>query len=219
MRPMGKPKPGFEERFDQIFRILQGKEKDDRSFMDKLFGRKAIDKQALLQEWFAIQIPSYETIKAPRVGRDAEADEWIRNQYEQTDKAMSEADFIKQHEDFYVIELAKEPDGVPMYISFQQDENVFRGKFMEDCEDIIGKKLVGEAWDTKSAAETLDYGVRLMEAADRVALKHNLQYLKTQRNVPDTEPESMESKLHIVYSLASWLLFYGKNGHGYEADF
>ena len=114
---------------------------------------------------------------------------------------------------------AKEKDGVPVYISFQQDANVFRGQFMQYCTDLIGEDLVNEAWETKLADATLDYGQRLMNAADRIANEYNLQYLKDQRLPPETDEDSLESKLHIVYSLAKWLIFYGKNGHGYEADF
>ncbi|WP_117601806.1 hypothetical protein [Flavipsychrobacter stenotrophus] len=90
---------------------------------------------------------------------------------------------------------------------------------MKDCVDLIGKELVYEAWDTKMADETLDYGNRLWEVADKIANNNNLQYLKTQREPPDTGEDTIEWKLHIVYSLAKWLIFYGKNGHGYEADF
>ena len=72
---------------------------------------------------------------------------------------------------------------------------------------------------TKLADETLDYGNRLMSAADKLAKEKNLEYLKIQRLPPDTDEDSIESKLHIVFSLAKWLIFYGKNGHGYEADF
>jgi hypothetical protein len=32
---------------------------------------------------------------------------------------------------------------------------------------------------------------------------------------PDKDEDSIESQLHIVFSLAKWLIFYGKNGHGY----
>lgn len=100
-----------------------------------------------------------------------------------------------------------------------QDENVFRGQFLADCVDIIGEDLVNEAWGTKLADDTLDYGNRLMSVADKLAKEKNLEYLKAQRLPPDTDEGSIESKLHIVFSLAKWLIFYGKNGHGYEADF
>ncbi|MFN0202573.1 MAG: hypothetical protein ACKVTZ_13700 [Bacteroidia bacterium] len=219
MRPMGKPKPGFEKRYLEIFEMVSQDKIPQQTFLDKLRGKKHATKDELLKEWFDGQITTYETIKAPRVGRDDEANEWIKNKYLETDKSVSELEFLNQHDGYYVIELAKERDGVPMYISLEQDRNVFRGKFMEDCIDLIGEDLVNEAWETKLADATLDYGERLLNIANKIASENNLQYLKDQVNPPESEEDSIESKLHIVFSLARWLIFYGKNGNGYEADF
>jgi hypothetical protein len=219
MRPMGKPKLGFEKRFVEIFEMVTKEKIPQPSFFDKLKGKKYPTKDELLQEWFANQIPTYETIKAPRVGRDKEADEWMRSKYEELEQKPSLEQFLKEHESYYVIELPKEQDGVPVYIAMGQDENVFRGQFLQDSIDLIGEDLVNEAWETKQADEALDYGNRLMEVADRLAKEHGLEYLKTQRLPPDTDEDTIESKLHIVYALSKCLIFYGKNGHGYEADF
>ncbi|AWK02861.1 hypothetical protein HYN56_00980 [Flavobacterium crocinum] len=220
MRPLGKPKPGFENRFKQIMHIIQGKEKQELSFFDKLKGKKVLSKEELLEEWFENQIQSYETIKAPRVGYDQIANDWIRERYNESDKELSEEDFLKEYNGFYVIELSKEPDAVPIYRAMGQDENVFRGQFLSDCVDVIGEDLVNEAWDTKFADEALDYGNRLMEKALKIARENNLEYLKNEKYPPENADEtSIESKLHIAFSLAKWLIFYGKNGHGYEADF
>ena len=219
MRPMGKPKPGFEKRFVDIFEMLTKNNFPEPSFLDKLKGIKYPTKDELLQEWLANQIQTYETIKAPRVGQDKEADEWIINKYNELEEKPPLEQFLKSYEGYYVIELAKEQDGVPVYIALKQDENVFRGEFLRDCEDIIGEDLMSEAWNTKMANETLKYGNRLMEVADKLAKEHSLEYLKSQRLPPDTDEDTIESKLHILFSLAKWLIFYGKNGHGYEADF
>lgn len=219
MRPMGKPKPGFEKRFVDIFEMLTKNNFPQPSLLDKIKARKYPTKDELLQEWLTNQIPTYETIKAPRVGQDKEADEWIRNKYDELEDKPPLDQFLKDYEGYYVIELAKEQDGVPVYISLQQDENVFRGEFLRDCEDLLGEELMSDAWNTKMADEALEYGNRLMDKADKLAKQHNLEYLKSQRIPPETNEDSIESKLHIVYSLAKWLVFYGKNGHGYEADF
>jgi hypothetical protein len=219
MRPLGKPKPGLEKRFAEVFQMISTNKIPEPSFWDKLKGKKTPTKDELLKEWFDIQIDSYETIKAPRVGRDAEADLWLKGRYEELDNKPKYDEFLQEHQGYYVIRLAKERDGLPCYVSFGQDENVFRGQFLADCMDLIGEELVAEAWKTKLAAETLDYGQRLMQKADEIAQEKKLAYLKNQDSPPDGEPESIESKLHIVYSLAKWLVFYGKNGHGYEADF
>jgi alpha-L-fucosidase len=218
-RPMGKPKAGFEERFKQIFLILTDKEKQEIGFLDKLKGKKVKSKDELLAEWFEISDKTYETIKAPRVGRDKIADDWINEKYQETDKSISREEFIKEYEGYFVIELAEELDGVPVYIAMGQDENVFRGQFLKDCEDLIGEDLLNEGWGTKFADETLEYGKQLMTIADKVASENNILYLKEQRIPPDTDEESLESKIHILYAAAKWLIFYGKNGHGFEADF
>lgn len=219
MRPMGKPKPGFEERFIKIFEMLIKNNFPKPSFFDKLKGIKYPTKDELLQEWLENQIQTYETIKAPRVGRDKEAYDWIIDKYHELNEKPPLDQFLNDFEGYYVIELAKEQDGVPVYISLEQDANVFRGEFLRDCEDILGEDLMNEAWNTKMANETLEYGNSIMEIADKLAKQHNLEYLKSQRNPPDTDEDTLESKLHILFSLAKWLIFYGKNGHGYEADF
>lgn len=217
-RPIGKPKPRFEKRFNQLFSLIQGKEKIKVSFIDKILGKGKSNREKLLQEWFSIQIPSYETIKAPRVGRDPAADEWLKNEYEKSKKTSSFEDFAKEFEEYYVIELAEEVDGVPPYISLAQDRNVFRGQFLADCEDLIGKDLLYEAWETKLADDTLKYGQQLLAIADKIAEANEMQYLKEQRTPPEVS-KSLESKLHILYAAGKWLTFYGKHGHGYEADY
>jgi hypothetical protein len=148
-RPMGKPKPGYEDRFNQIFRILEGSEKQI-----EVPGQQLPSREELLKEWFEIQIRSYETIKAPLVGRDPEANEWALELYNNSDKSKSQEEFLKELSGYYVIELARELDGVPVYISFGQDRNVFRGQFLAECEEILDISLLVEGWRTKAAKET-----------------------------------------------------------------
>jgi hypothetical protein len=65
MRPLGKPKKGFEKRFKEIFEMVESDNIPKPSFLDKLKGKKNPTKDQLIQEWFENQIPTYETIKAP----------------------------------------------------------------------------------------------------------------------------------------------------------
>ncbi len=219
MRPIGKPKKGFENRFKDIFEMINSDTIPKPSLMDKIRGKKYTTKEELIQEWFENQITTYETLKAPRVGRDKDAEQWIKQKHEELEEKPPYDEFLKEHQGFYVIPLAKEQDGVPCYIAFGQDENVFRGQLLTDCIDVIGEDLVNEAWGTKLADETLDYGNRLMNVADKIANENNLEYIKDLESPPEVDEDQIESKLHLVYSLAKWLTFYGKNGHGYEADF
>ena len=174
-----------------------------------------------MEEWFGLGIPSYETINAPQVGKDARADAWLRERYDAHDNP-DKPPFDEVYEDYrgyYVIELAPEQDSVPIYRAFGQDENVFRGQFLADCQELIGEDLLNEAWSNHLAEEAVDYAQRLIAAVAPAARQHGLEYLKDQYEAPEAEPESLESQLHIVYSLARWLMFYGSRGHGYEADF
>lgn len=219
MRPLGKPKSGFEREYNELFDKIQNYKSLKPSFFDKILGKKIPSREQLIKKWQSIQDAAYETIRAPRVGRDEEANNWVKEQYLLSDKTMSEEEFVKQYVGYYVIELSKELDGIPMYIAMHQDRHVFRGQFLTDCIDILGEPLVSEAWNTKSAEQTLDYGYRIEKAAEKIADANNLTYLKHQRMPPEVDENTLESKLHIAFSLARWLVFYGKNGHGYEADY
>ena len=209
MRPLSKPKAGQEKRFYELYSLI-------------LSENLAPDQQEqLLEEWFALGIPSYETIKAPQVGRDAQADVWLREQYEANDNPDKPPfdEVYQDYQGYYVIELAPEQDSVPVYRAFDQDENVFRGQFLADCQELIGEDLLNEAWSNHLAEEAVDYAQRLIAAVTPTAQQHRLEYQKDQYEPPEADPESLESQLHIVYSLARWLIFYGSRGHGYEADF
>ena len=209
MRPLSKPKAGKEQRFYELYSLIPSE------------NLSPDQREQLLEEWFALGIPSYETIKAPQVGRDAQADAWLREQYDADDNP-DKPPFDEVYQDYqgnYVIELAPEQDSVPVYRAFGQDENVFRGQFLADCQELIGEDLLNEAWSNHLAEESVDYAHRLIAAVTPAAQQHGLEYLKDQYEPPEAEPESLESQLHIVYSLARWLIFYGSRGHGYEADF
>ena len=209
MRPLNKPKAGQEKRFYELYDLILSENLSPNQ------------QEQLLEEWFALGIPSYETIKAPQVGRDAQADVWLREQYEANDNPDKPPfdEVYQDYQGYYVIELAPEQNSVPVYRAFGQDENVFRGQFLADCQELIGKDLLNEAWSNHLAEEAVDYAQRLIAAVASAARQHGLEYLKDQYEAPEAEPESLESQLHIVYSLARWLMFYGSRGHGYEADF
>ena len=209
MRPLSKPKAGKEQRFYELYSLIPSE------------NLSPDQREQLLEEWFALGIPSYETIKAPQVGRDAQADAWLREQYDADDNPDKPPfdEVYQDYQGYYVIELAPEQDSVPVYRAFGQDENVFRGQFLADCQELIGEDLLNEAWSNHLAEEAVDYAHRLIAAVTPTAQQHGLEYLKDQYEPPEAKPQSLESQLHIVYSLARWLIFYGSRGHGYEADF
>jgi len=170
MRPLSKPKAGKEQRFYELYSLIPSE------------NLSPDQREQLLEEWFALGIPSYETIKAPQVGRDAQADAWLREQYDADDNPDKPPfdEVYQDYQGYYVIELAPEQDSVPVYRAFGQDANVFRGQFLADCQDLISEDLLNEAWSNHLAEEAVDYAQRLLAAVTPIAQQHGLEYQKDQ---------------------------------------
>ena len=215
---MNRPKPGKEKEYEEIFLALQQEEKVP--FFKHLFGKKPKPREALLESFFDISIPAYETLNAPRVGFDDNASAWAKNKYEfREDKALALEEFIRQMYGYYVVELVAKHDGIPVYIAPHYEPHVFRAQFLKDCEQIIGKKMMETAYTSQLATGAIIFGKQLMSVANTYAAKNNVIYLKEQRLPPDFDENSVESKAHILFSAAKWLRWWGERGHGYEADF
>ena len=98
MRPMGKPKPGFEKRFVEIFEMVSQDKIPQPTYKDKLKGKKMPTKDELLQEWFDNQIQTYETIKAPRVEREKVAEEWIKAKDDELEEKAKLEKCLKEYD-------------------------------------------------------------------------------------------------------------------------
>ncbi|MEQ9090093.1 MAG: hypothetical protein RIE52_03340 [Balneola sp.] len=219
-KPMHKPKPGREQEYEDIFLTLTGKKKQDTSILGKLFGKKEKSQDELLETFFNISIEPYETLEAPRVGFDERATDWAKSKFEQrTDKDQTLEEFLESMDGYYVVDLVPDHDGIPMYITPNDERHIFRGQFLRDCETIIGEDMLEEAYTSQLAEGAMDFGQRIMKIADDYAMQHNVQSLKEQKEPPDADEESPESNAHIMFSAAKWLLWWGQKGHGYEADF
>jgi hypothetical protein len=46
------------------------------------------------------------------------------------------------------------------------DETSFRGAFLNDCQDVLNTALLKDAWNHKFPEQAVEYGKRLLEAAD-----------------------------------------------------
>jgi hypothetical protein len=219
-RPIDKPKPGFEAEYGELINLLLGKQKQQISFFDRLKGIKPKTIEQLRKRFFEITISPYVTLNAPIVGDDIEATKWAESKFEsRIDKSKTFEQFMESMKGFYAVDLVPENDGIPVYIAMHDECHIFRGQFLRDCEDIIGKDLYEEAYISKLSQETVDFGNRLMKVADEYSKKHNCEYLKAQRIIPDFDEDKPETKAHILFSAAKWLIWWGELGHGFEADF
>jgi len=207
----GCAKHGYEEEWRRLVK---------RSFADGELSKAEAER---FQE---ICIPGYERIGAPRVGHDSAANRWIL----ETRKAKTpedEAAVLKEFEGYYVVRLV-ECDGVPKYshggLYEGADETSFRGAFLNDCQDVLSKDLLNEAWNHKFPEEAVAYGKALLAAADAAqaagkAPKRRPTLLTRLRLAKEREPIAIEQQLDIVRAAGRWFIFWGERGHPVRAWF
>jgi len=134
---------------------------------------------------------------------------------------------LKKFEGYYVVRLVK-CDGVPQYsnggLYEGADETSFRGSFLNDCQDVLKKDLLNDAWNHKFPEAAITYGKALLAAADsteaagrtpkrRHTLLSRLGLAKTD------EPIAIAEQLDIVRSARRWFIFWGERGHPIRAWF
>lgn len=207
----GCAKPGHEQEWRRLLK---------RSFADEELSKAEI---ARFQE---ICIPGYERIGAPRVGYDSAANQWILEARKaKTPEETTAA--LKEFEGHYVVRLVK-CDGVPDYshggLYEGADETSFRGAFLNDCQDVLSKDLLNEAWNHKFPEEAVAYGKALLGAAEaaeaaRRAPKRRRSLLVRLGLAKERDLVAIEDQLEIVRAAGRWFVFWGERGHPIRAWF
>ena len=206
----GCAKPGHEQEWRQLLK---------RSFADE---ELSPSEKSRFQE---ISIPGYQRIGAPRVGYNIIADQWILEARKPTTPEDAAA-VLKEFEGYYVVRLAQ-CDGVPEYSTAGAyegaDDTSFRGAFLSDCENVLSKELLKDAWNHKFPEQAIEYGKALLAAADaaergdkpkRQRTLLSLLGLRKQRI-----PVPLREQLDIVRAAGRWYVFWGKRGHAIRAWF
>jgi len=245
-QPFGKPKTGFETQYWTMVGQLTKEEDWLQPSSVRHSPIPAGDNPDSLREKLrAIEISPYETLRAPRVGSDPAADAWIRSQYDNVPSRPAPIDeWVRKFDGFYVVALVPENDGLPIYsnhgLSSSFERWSFRAQFLCDCEDILGKDLLNEAWAWHTAPQLADYGKQLMSRAIAYAEAHGVTDvlpLRLLENVKrfgmadvvhvhdkqaieiDKTTETPQFKAHLMSSAARWAAYWASNGHGLYPDY
>lgn len=94
-QPLDKPKPGHEAEFDKLYKEIFDFDNKDESLWEQLR---------------AVAISPYETLGAPRVGVDAEADRWAAEEYSKRPRKrlfVSRRKWRKIFHGYYVLDLSR----------------------------------------------------------------------------------------------------------------
>jgi len=214
-----KAKPGHEARFRELLEII-------------VAGKTELD-EAETAEFMEIGVPAFTTLGAPQVGIDEPATAWflarlrekkprpglLRSLFTKKGSAgptPEEIAAIEQMRGYRVLELAPPCDGLPMYsnasINSELDLTSFRGAFLNDCEELLGKELLESAWGRKLPEDLVAYGHALMERADAWVAAHGCEWVRDQVTPPD-DSASPAAQAHIVFAAARWCLYWGERGH------
>jgi hypothetical protein len=203
--PMGRPFPGHEAEFERLFLVL-----DDEDVADR---------DALVARLVEMMEPPYLTLGAPQVGRDPEADEWLRERLREADR-LGDFDQVRAEMTGYcVLALLPSSDGLPVYTSWGYDgvdRYTFRGAFLADTASIIGDELLQEAFGRKTATELAAYGEALLARGRAYAEAHGVTAIAEQYDAPDADEDDPRSLAHIIYAAARWCAFWSARGHGLE---
>jgi hypothetical protein len=207
----GCAKPGHEDEWLQLLK---------RSFADEELSK------AEVARFGEICVPGYERIGAPRVGYDSAANQWIL----EARNAKTPEDVtgvLKEFEGYYVVRLV-ECDGVPKYshggLYEGADETSLRGAFLNNCQDVLSKDLLNEAWNHKFPGEAVAYGKALIAAAEaadvagRTPMRRRT-LLSRLGLAKEPEPVAIAEQLDIVRAAGRWFIFWGERGHPIRAWF
>lgn len=217
--PGNKQKPGHEAEYEGLVRTLS----EPAACSGGLFfwktkaGMTEAEREAAKERFFEISISAFETLKAPEVGHDAAATEWMRQRIRDdspdvTDAALQAA--IDESTGFYVLDLVPPCDGIPLYSNgpagYVEDFS-FRGDFLKGCTDIIGDDLLERGFSKMMPDEFLDYGRTLIRKAEDCAAANGIDIAAL--DIDDDDDESLEFQTHVVLSAGRWCVFWAERGH------
>ncbi|MCB9617634.1 MAG: hypothetical protein H6722_34805 [Sandaracinus sp.] len=220
-----KPKPGHERQFADLLEASRSEE------------GLTEEQHAQYEE---ISIPAFSQVGAPRAGTDRIADAWVlwrvrskaRVDAGKADDLPFEPDAPGAHEPrddherdvladmagYYVLELAPPSAGLPMYtmgVFGEVDLTSFRGKFLDDCQDLLGEALFARAYENQTPEELVEYGTQLLELASSFAAERGIPHVAELEDPPEEGTD--ESRAHILFAAARWCRYWGGRGHFLEA--
>ena len=204
--PLSRPKPGHEQEFANIVEM-------------NVHELPPKEQQRIIARLQDISEAPFETLGAPRVGFDPEAEEWLASQLKLSGRRESLASARKRMHGFYVLDLLPPNPGLPVYTSQGYegvDRYTFRGEFLKDVSGLLGEELFEAAYSLMTASELNVYGGRVLAVARAFAAKHGLERLEEQRDPPENDASSPEAHAHVLFSAARWCLWWSARGHGLE---
>ncbi len=202
--PLPTPKRGYEKEYESLFKKL---------------ATAAPSRREQLASWFSdVSVAPFETIGAPRVGFDAEADEWLRARIEKTNR-LGELEAIQADmRGYYVLELLPPCDGFPVYSNHKNDEHLdryaFHAELLRGVADALGDELCDRAATMMLPAAHTTFAADLTAAATKFSTENSLPENVATIREPVFPEGSTEYKGHVLHAAAKWSTYWSGRGYG-----
>jgi hypothetical protein len=202
-----KPKPGAEnhircselkEKIEELHESLEDHERNSPSATQVI---EVITE--LREQLHRISVHPTVTAKCKIIGVDPEANEYAINKFKNV--KYSDIQIEAKLEECYgqpVPHLCEDPDALAAYSGIAVSDFDFRGQALLNC-PYFNFELRNEAFKDHNPEELLKY-------ADKIELAFN-----NYKEVIDGTTELDEEE--ITKSALTWMRYWGKNGHGFEA--
>ena len=196
--PLPTPKRGHEREFVDLFH--------------KLVASTGAKREQVVGWFNNVAVPPFETIGAPRVGYDLDADVWLFERLEQADR-LGELEQVKiEMRGYHVLELMPPCDGFPVYsnhtVQDDLDRYSFHAELLADLRNELGAELCELAYTMMLPEAHRDFAARLFAVANQFAADHALRGNVATVREPVFAKGSQERRGHILYAAAKWCTYW-----------
>ena len=207
--PLPTPKRGFEREFVDLFH--------------KLVAARGAKRDQVMEWFLQIAEPPFETIGAPRVGKDAAADDWLRARLEKSNRLPELPQLVREMHGYCVLELMPPCDGFPVYSNHKTVEHLdrysFHAELLAGVHDVLGETLSAQLNVMMLPEQHRELAEQLLETADRFVNEHALPVHVATIREPVFPDGTLEAKGHLLYAAAKWCTYWSQRGHGLAVSY
>lgn len=204
--PANKPVPGREQEYEVLRAALEAAAADTDDDPD--------EESEASRLFFAATISAFDTLNAPTVGIDQNANDWARERYEEGEKNEPYESWFERVRGLRLVHLVPDCPGVPRYSNGSPAGYVepfsFRAQFLTLCEDIIGSEVLEQCFESKTPAELVEFGAFLKSAGLEYAARAGVAIPPVSAEFDEDAPEW---RADILIAAGEWCIFWGERGH------
>jgi len=207
-------------------KVIEGKEEEYNNLTDKILDFYQTDEivvdesnsnpevQQLLDLRSAITISPYQTLNIPEIGQDKAANEYFLQKFKEVyPKKFDPEEVLEKASGHHAIGMVMDTDGISVYRPQDGEIYEFDTDLMVNCLPLIGPEILLSSAFNKTAEQAKDFGKQLKAITDDLISKHNIGFLKEQKEKPEEDAKDGHKMVHYLLAASSWLMFWGSHGH------